>query len=311
MTRYINYIKDAIVQLYKGRFVNFIQSEWLSYLQRSRYRKLQKGNQKWSNYKKNNRQAILFPLGSGVKIYLFPDSELSRLIYLDRFEKSEQSFIKRFLTKGDVFVDVGSNIGLFSLIASKIVGKSGHVYAFEPCIKTYERLKKNIGLAHSRNISSFSIALSDEEKSLSLRVSNDGFDAWNSFVDPSVKSSFEDETVQTIRWDEFARRHSLLSKVTMMKIDVEGWEMQVLRGAKDTLSKPCAPLLQVEFTEQNCHANGYGCRDLYHALSSFGYQLFTYNSEENTLIAEPLRETYPHLNVLAVKNLEAVLQRIK
>ena len=66
MTRYINYIKDAIVQLYKGRFVNFIQSEWLSYLQRSRYRKLQKGNQKW-----RKKLCYLFFIFMGWVIYFY------------------------------------------------------------------------------------------------------------------------------------------------------------------------------------------------------------------------------------------------
>jgi FkbM family methyltransferase len=311
MTLYKNYIKDATTHLHQGQFKNFIQTEWVAYLQRRQYRKFQKRIQRWKSFKEGNKGSILFSLEPGVQIYLFSDSELSRLIYLNRFEKSEQTFTKRFLTKGDIFVDVGANIGLFSLIASKVVGQSGHVYAFEPCTDTYDRFQKNIKLAHLKNISSFPIALSDEDRTLDLRVSKDGFDAWNSFVNPSIESVFETESVQTMRWDDFAHRHSLFGKVIMIKIDVEGWEMQVLEGMKNTLSRSDAPVLQVEFTEENCHSNGYACKDLYNALSNFGYRLFTYDVEENVLIPEPLREIYPHLNILAIKNLEAVVQRIK
>lgn len=311
MTHYANYFKDAMIQFRQGQLINFIRSEWISYLSRRRYRRFRKKVQKWENYKHTDKKKIVATLKSGVKLYLFPDSELSKLIYLDRFEKSEQVFMNRLLTQGDIFVDIGANIGLFSLIASKIVGKSGHIYSFEPCSTTYERLQENIGLAHFQNISSFSMALSDQESVLDLCVSKEGFDAWNSFVNPSVKSSFGTESVETISWDIFAQKHSLMGNVTMMKIDVEGWEMQVLQGAANALSRPDAPLLQIEFTEQNCYANGYTCKDLYHQLNDFGYQLFTYDVGENTLVPEPLRETYPHLNVIAVKDLGSVLQRIK
>ena len=61
-------------------------------------------------------------LQPGLKIRLYGDSELCRLIYLGSFETAERDFVKRFLRPGDLFVDVGANIGLFTLIAAARVG---------------------------------------------------------------------------------------------------------------------------------------------------------------------------------------------
>src|SRR5262249_39728633 len=75
---------------------------------------------------------LVIKLQPAVKMRLYGDSELCRLIYCRHFEATERAFLNRFLRPGDVFVDVGANIGLFTLIAAACVLPAGRVVAFEP-----------------------------------------------------------------------------------------------------------------------------------------------------------------------------------
>ena len=101
---------------------------------------------------------------------------------------------------GDVFVDVGANIGLYTLIAAHIVGASGRVYAFEPGSETYRRLLSNVQLNQMTNVSCHELALSDSTARLDMNMSTDGYDAWNSLAKPIAGSSFSTETIETIKF---------------------------------------------------------------------------------------------------------------
>lgn len=236
--------------------------------------------------------------------------ELSRLIYCEDFEWQERRFLNTFLEPGDIFVDVGANIGLYTVIAAHLVGPAGHVFAFEPSPKTFERLRTNVELNGFANVSCHQLALSHQSGQTLLNVSLDGHDAWNSLARPIAGSTFGVQTITGIQWDAFAREHRLTGQVTMMKIDIEGWETRMLQGACETLARPDAPVLQVEFTDQACQAAGSSCARVYGMLEEFGYQMFVYDGFLKRLIPEPLRETYPYLNVIAAKRPADVTARL-
>ena len=247
----------------------------------------------------------------GVRIRLHFDSELSKLIYVNDFEHTEREFLKAYLKPGDLFVDVGANIGLFSLVAAKLVGPSGKVYAFEPTGRIYERLAINKMLNGFECMACFRLALSDRIGQQSLFVSKDGFDAWNSFAHPVVGQSFEYEEVECETWDHFAVAHNLLGRITMMKLDVEGWEIPVLYGARETLARADAPLLQVEFTDAVSASAGFSCKETYQFLDDLGYRMFIYDARKRKLLHDPLRESYPYINLIATKRLEEASLRLR
>ncbi len=262
------------------------------------------------NSNKDKEEYFTFPLQRGIKINLYFDSLLCRLIYCDNFEWRERQFINSFLRRGDVFVDVGANIGLYTLIASLRVGGSGKVFAFEPCEKTFRRLVRNIELNGLSNINSYQMALSDRSGQIQMYSSLDGYDAWNSMAPPYTGSAFDTETVSAVTWDDFVREHNLIGQVTLMKIDVEGWENKVLSGGIEMFKRPDAPVLQIEFTDQASQAAGTSCQALYHKLEEIGYSMYFYDEKADLVVPDPIRRNYPYVNLLAIKNVRDVNLRL-
>lgn len=266
---------------------------------------------KWWDDHKNNADSFLVKLDPGIRMKLYFQSDMARIIFCDEFERQERKFINAFLKPDDIFVDVGANIGLFTLIAAKRVGSKGKVFAFEPTPPIYKELLENVALNEFKNVRCLQNALSDSEDIRPLFVAADGFDDYNSFAKPITTTAFAVEKVTCLTWDSFAVQEDLIGKVTMMKIDVEGWESRVLQGGASFLLREDAPLLQVEFTDEASLAAGSSCRQLYHLLEEFGYKMFRYDHNQRNIIPDPLRESYPYLNLIATKNPEEAYARIR
>jgi FkbM family methyltransferase len=247
----------------------------------------------------------------GVRMILHRDSELCRLIYLRSFEFNERLFTKRFLREKDVYVDVGANIGLFTVLAADRVGAAGRVFSFEPVSKTFARLQENIRLNGFRQVSAHQLALSDARGQAEITIAGGGFDAWNSLGRPYMGQEEAREKIQVHCWDEFAAENDLVGKVTMIKIDVEGWEAHVLRGGRQTLSRDDAPTLYVEFTPAAAANAGSSCGELYELLASYGYEMYLPDDTVRSLEPFPPRENYPNVNLLAVKDKDWVQHRLR
>jgi len=250
-------------------------------------------------------------LNEGLFIYHFQDSILSRLIY-NGFEENELLFVRRYLKQGDIFFDLGSNIGLFSLHAAQVVGNKGKIYAFEPTPATYSRLLINVHLNNfDKIITCSNIGLSDKKGLLKMNISSNGSDAWNTFA-PSDKSIFDgqiDVPVETL--DNYLfDNHLSTDSISLIKVDVEGWEVFVFKGAANSLKNKDAPVLLVEFTEENAFAAGTSCYELYDLIKSYGYDWYTYEGSKNQLIPEPKRLHYPYNNLIAIKDIKKAHLRL-
>lgn len=296
-------INRFLRHIYQGTLPDRIRDEWRAYVKRRRTA--------WWRQQTGKREYLTFKPQSGLKMLLYFDSRLSQEIYCGYFERKERQFLNNYLRQGDIYVDIGANIGLFTLIASHRVGKNGQVYSFEPCYKTYSRLEKNIELNQMSNVKINHKALSDHTGQIEMNVSLDGYDAWNSIANPIAGQSFSVEKVSTIRWDDFAHANNLIGRVTLIKIDVEGWESHVLSGGCKTFGRTDAPVLQVEFTDLASQSAGTSCQALYRQLEDFGYRMFIYEEKSKRLIPDPVRTSYPYLNLFAVKNPEEINIKLK
>jgi len=267
-------------------------------------------DEEWNSHFKEDIK-YKFKLNDSLFIYLFQDSVLSKFIYKG-FEETELLFIRRYLNEDDIFIDIGANIGLFSLHAAQVIGKKGKVIAFEPTPVTYSRLLLNVSLNHFNEIVTCNnLGLSDKKGLLKMNISNNGYDAWNTFALPTETFFNEQIDVPVETLDNYLSDHNIsISNISFIKVDVEGWEAYVIRGASNFLKNKDAPSLLVEFTEENAFAAGTNCYELYDLIKSFGYNWYTYDSIKNQLIPEHKRMHYPYNNLIAIKDIEKAQLRL-
>jgi len=298
-----NRLGRTLNHLHRGTLKGRLRWEWRQYLKQRRldWWKSQVGKQEYV-------EKVVHP---DIRMRLYFDSWLCRSIYYGEFETGEISFLKAFLKPGDVFIDVGANIGLFALVAARCVGDTGRVYAFEPCSATYGRLIDNVKLNRLSNVSCQQLALAEKRHDAQMTVSLDGFDAWNSMARPTMGRLFTKETIRCTTLDDFAHDQNLVGCITMVKIDVEGWESRVLEGGGKTLSGKNAPILQVEFSGKASHSAGSSCQKIYQFLEELGFKIFTYDPRSQSLNPDPVREEYSYLNLFAIKDAEEVVTRIR
>lgn len=173
------------------------------------------------------------------------DNGVERSIYYyGTYEKGTLHIIDKVLQLGDNFVDVGANIGLMSVFASRKVGEQGKVIAFEPNPKTRTILESNIVLNSCENIKVEGFALSNETKKGLI------YDRWDvnrggaSLIEPAKPADFYD--IEEIKFSDY---FDTTQQIKLMKIDVEGYELNVLKGAHQYLSTTKSPpSLIVEFS---------------------------------------------------------------
>ena len=247
-------------------------------------------------------------LETGAILRLYGDDYLCRDMFVYRFEANERDFVISYLAAGDIFVDVGANVGLFTLLGASLVGAAGKVYAFEPTALTYARLCDTVKRNRLSNVECIKLALSDQDETRLMTVSVEGFAAWNSLAQPGVSSQCVAEQVKCYPWDRFAAQHALLGKVALMKIDIEGWEYTMLQGAQATLQRADAPDLLVEFAEVNAKAAGTTCVALYNLLLTLGYELYQIDARQHKLSPASAQE-YIYENLLVTKNIGQVCRR--
>lgn len=299
----LNRFQRGLVHLWKGTLIDRLRWEWYQYvIQRRR---------EWWKSQCGKQEYVEAEIQPGVRMKLYFDSWLCCWIYHKECDRAELQFLNAFLRPGDVFVDIGANIGLYTVTAAHLVEKTGHVYAFEPYSKTFERLLDNVYANNLRNVSCYQLALSDIGGKHEMIVSLDGYDASNSLAKPVLGNSFGVETVNCVKLDDFLRERDAAQGARIIKIDVEGWENRVISGAREALSRPDAPILQVEFNERACQSAGSSCHKLFQLLESLGYKMFSYDSQRGAIFAEVIRPDYWCLNLIASKQPGFIEKRLQ
>jgi FkbM family methyltransferase len=172
----------------------------------------------------------------GGRIYLnIKESRMMLQRALGRYELSKHDAFKRFLRPGATFIDVGCNKGDFSLLASRLVGPQGRVLSFEPHPENCRWIRKSIAKNQYDNINLYPLALSDANGVAQLHLGEkSGFHTLLAGKPRREKGTLE---VQTRRLDDLLDEIRFQRPIHAIKIDVEGADMHVLRGAGKTIAK--------------------------------------------------------------------------
>ena len=186
--------------------------------------------------------------------YLENDRYIGQRVALEKYEPYETQLILRQTKIGDTVVDVGANIGYYTVLLADKVGKNGKVYAFEPDKTNFEILVKNIKENNLENVVAINAAVGKEEGELKLHKSEENFGDHKLYEDkptlPSLKKggktviTLEDtETVKVVNLDKYFGNE----KIDLLKIDTQGWEPEVIEGAIELIKKN-KPVMFLEYS---------------------------------------------------------------
>lgn len=208
-------------------------------------------------------------LAPGVKVYLNLYREDHVAYWTDRYEENgEVSVFAQLIQPGMTIVDVGANIGMYSLIAAQKVGKQGRVLAFEPVPEIHERLRRNIELNNAANVTPFCIAISNCQGSMQFYVGRN--DSVGSLYRQLGEGVIQ---VNTATLDDVLQEQGV-DRVDMVKLDAEGAEYRIIEGMDRLLRRADRPVLLVEHNFTALKAAGSSADQLFNRIVGYGYEAY-------------------------------------
>jgi FkbM family methyltransferase len=189
------------------------------------------------------------------------------IYYFGTFEPHCLSYLKRCVRKGGTIVDVGANIGLFTLESSFVVGKAGRVVSIEAAPSHVEALKHNIELNFIKNVSVIETAVGDKTGHATLTRPRGG--NLGTFTVGAVDGN-ETYVVPVRPMDQLLGEMDV-SSLDLIKIDIEGSEFCALRGAKQILREH-RPTLLIELNEAALRRCNSSTQDVKELLGEHGYR---------------------------------------
>jgi FkbM family methyltransferase len=190
------------------------------------------------------------------------------------YEEAQWKLVRRLLGPGGVMIDVGANQGFYSLLGSRTVGPTGRVFAFEPAITERRKLHRNLALNRCRNVVVEPLAVGSEEGSADFYLCLGHQGSWSSLREPAADMTAKSQLVQVdiTTLDAYSRRAGL-EDIDLIKIDVEGGELNVLRGATDVLDR-FRPVLLCEVEDRRTHQWGYASTEIVDFVRARGYDWY-------------------------------------
>lgn len=245
--------------------------------------------------------ATVFDWINGSKFFVKPgETGLTGNVYAGLHEFSDMGFLLHFLRSDDLFVDVGANVGSYTILAAAVVG--ARAIAFEPVPGTFERLVDNMRLNHlDERVRCLNAAVSDRGGSVVL--TND-MDTKNHVLAHDERAA-STTTVEAVALDSVLEREF----PALLKIDVEGYELSVLDGARHTLEKDA---LSAVIVESNGSYDRYGHNEssIPQMLLDYGFRACSYSPLNRTL-GELDRDRADSGNTIFVRNRSLVDERLR
>ena len=207
-------------------------------------------------------------------------------------------FLWRNLKPGAVFLDIGAHHGVYSVVAAKKLGANGVVAAFEPSVREYRRLRMHLRLNRLGSVRAEPLALGSAACTQKFFQITNGDNTRGGFRPPASEDRVSEISVETVRLDDYVSQFPR-ARVDFVKLDVEGGEREVLRGASSVLTK-FRPILICEILDATTQAWGYKAREIIQMLESIDFAWFDIRSN-GSIVPHKIREHYPEIrNYVAV-----------
>lgn len=199
-------------------------------------------------------------------------------------EVREFIFLHRYLKKEMVALDIGANLGEYTLFMAKRL-PLGRVFSFEPMKDICHLLRENVTLNNFNNVTIFEYGLSDKNQTMFLHEIDDGNEGLGTFY-PGAKKSTRAEEILLRSLDQKFPSFDV-ARLDFIKMDVEGAELFALKGAKNTIQK-FRPLVMVEISEENYRAAGYATSDVMNYFNELNYNPHQVNKTGDLVICNAL-----------------------
>lgn len=224
------------------------------------------------------------------------------------FEPDEMSVMRSVLQPGMTFFDIGANYGYFSLVASRLVGSQGMVHAFEPAGFAYRAFFENIKLNNASNVVANRVAVSDKSGENDLYINREsGLTSLGKTERGQVRGV---EKIQCITLDEYVSINKI-QQVDFIKLDVEGFEGHVLRGASHVISNFPDLVILCELAEKNYHPLGFSVNAVINWIRSKGYLVWEIDKSGNGVVKlEKNRDRYLNHNFVFAHTDSKYIQNI-
>ncbi len=193
-----------------------------------------------------------------------------QLFWYGCYEKELGDLLKKMLLSNDVFIDIGANIGYFSLLSATI-SPSVKVISFEPVKDLFQKLNENISINVCKNIVAINAAAGEMNEQRELYLSAPDNLGMSSFHQPENYSGRK-EKVEVIVFDDWFKT-SGLTKIDLIKLDIEGSELAALKGMRMVLEEQ-KPVLIVEINPETLSLFGLRPVDIFNHLNQFNFDRF-------------------------------------
>jgi FkbM family methyltransferase len=244
-----------------------------------------------------SRRTVSQVHSNSAELLVFSNEIVGRhLKYLGEYEARETSWLKSVCSEDWVYLDVGANVGYFSMLFATLSPR-GVVHAFEPSELNWRMLSLSVALNGLGNVKVNKAAVSDVRGVTTFERASDG--AYSSMKSTGRKPTDHVESVDTVRLDDYVVEHGI-SHIDCMKVDVEGAEQLVLRGASRLLASPeLAPSwIFIELFEENLAAFSASAKSVFAELRALGYASFVLDKAGRTLRVDSVEEHPAEFNYL-------------
>jgi FkbM family methyltransferase len=200
------------------------------------------------------------------------------LLWNGCFEPFETDFVSASVKKGDVVLDVGANIGYYTLQFARLVGESGRVFAFEPDPTNFSLLRRNVQRNGYRNVELIQKAVTAQSGAIQLYLCEENRGDHRAYDSHDGRPSI---TIESVSLDDYFKDYD--GRIDLIKMDIQGSEGGALRGMAGILSKHSTIKLLTEFWPVGLLRSGLGAAEFLGLLRQFGFEVFNVNEDARKL----------------------------